>query len=110
MFQRVVFGEVSDFIRGLGHHLTDMTPTEILTLAPLAALVVALGVCPRPLLDLSAIPIAVALEAVDAGSSIQLDPIVPALALGLVALVVALRIASAVRRPEPRPEPSPEAA
>jgi NADH-quinone oxidoreductase subunit M len=110
MFQRVVFGEVSDFIRGLGHHLTDMTPTEILTLAPLAALVVALGVYPRPLLDLSAIPIAVALEAVDAGSPIQLDPIVPALALGLVALVVALRIASAVRRPEPRPEPSPEAA
>jgi NADH-quinone oxidoreductase subunit M len=34
MFQRVAFGEVSDFLKGLGHHLTDMTPTEILTLVP----------------------------------------------------------------------------
>ncbi|MFN8619665.1 MAG: hypothetical protein U0869_02810 [Chloroflexota bacterium] len=23
MYQRVVFGEVSDFLKGLGHHLTD---------------------------------------------------------------------------------------
>ena len=43
MFQRVVFGEVSDFLGGLGHHLTDMTPVEILTLAPLGALVVIFG-------------------------------------------------------------------
>ena len=32
MYQRVVFGELSEFLKGLGHHLTDMTPTEILTL------------------------------------------------------------------------------
>ena len=36
MYQRVVFGELSDFLKGLGHHLTDMTPVEVLTLAPLA--------------------------------------------------------------------------
>ena len=24
MFQRVVFGELSDFLKGLGRHLTDM--------------------------------------------------------------------------------------
>jgi NADH-quinone oxidoreductase subunit M len=52
MFQRIVFGELSDFLRGLGHHLTDMRPVEILTLAPLGALVVALGLFPGLLLEL----------------------------------------------------------
>src|SRR5206468_786457 len=37
MFQRIAFGEISEFFKSLGHHLTDMTPTEILTLAPAAA-------------------------------------------------------------------------
>ena len=35
MYQRVVFGELSDFLAGLGDHLTDMTPVETLTLVPL---------------------------------------------------------------------------
>jgi NADH-quinone oxidoreductase subunit M len=52
MFQRVVFGEVSEFLKGLGHHLTDMTPTEILTLVPLGVLVLAFGVYPALLIDL----------------------------------------------------------
>jgi len=52
MFQRIVFGELSGFLRGLGDHLTDMTPVEILTLAPLGALVVIFGVFPGLLLDL----------------------------------------------------------
>jgi NADH-quinone oxidoreductase subunit M len=52
MFQRVAFGELSAFFKSLGHHLTDMTPTEILTLAPLAALVVAFGLFPGLVLDL----------------------------------------------------------
>ena len=52
MYQRIVFGEVSDFLKGLGHHLTDMTPTEILTLGPLAALVVVFGLFPGLVLDL----------------------------------------------------------
>ena len=52
MFQRVATGDLSDFLRGLGHHLTDMRPVEVLTLAPLAALVVALGLFPGLLLDL----------------------------------------------------------
>jgi len=33
MFQRVAFGSVSDFLRGLGDHLTDMTGVEAVTLA-----------------------------------------------------------------------------
>ena len=35
MYGRVVFGEVSDFLKGLGDHLTDIEPVEILTLVPL---------------------------------------------------------------------------
>ena len=52
MYGRVAFGEVSDFLRGLGDHLTDMTPVEILTLVPLGALVVIFGIQPGLLLDL----------------------------------------------------------
>jgi NADH-quinone oxidoreductase subunit M len=52
MFQRVVFGELSDFLKGLGHHLTDVTPVEVLTLAPLAALTVVFGIFPGLILDL----------------------------------------------------------
>ena len=52
MYQRIVFGEVSPFLESLGHHLTDMTPVEILTLVPLGALVVVFGVQPGLLLDL----------------------------------------------------------
>jgi NADH-quinone oxidoreductase subunit M len=52
MFQRVTFGELSDLLRGLGHHLVDMRPVEILTLAPLAALVVIFGLFPGLLLGL----------------------------------------------------------
>jgi NADH-quinone oxidoreductase subunit M len=52
MFQRIAFGELSDFFRGLGHHLTDMTPVEVLTLAPLAALTVVFGLFPGLVLDL----------------------------------------------------------
>jgi NADH-quinone oxidoreductase subunit M len=52
MYQRMVFGELSDFFKTLGHHLTDMTPVEILTLAPLAALTVVFGLFPGLVLDL----------------------------------------------------------
>jgi NADH-quinone oxidoreductase subunit M len=46
MFQRVGFGPVSEFIAGLGDHMTDMTRTELATVAPLIALVVAFGLFP----------------------------------------------------------------
>jgi NADH-quinone oxidoreductase subunit M len=46
MYQRVFTGPLSPFLKGLGSKLTDVTPTEILTLAPLAALVVIFGVMP----------------------------------------------------------------
>ncbi|MFN8629374.1 MAG: NADH-quinone oxidoreductase subunit M [Chloroflexota bacterium] len=46
MFQRVAFGELSDFLKGLGDHLTDMKPIEAMTLVPLGALVVVFGLFP----------------------------------------------------------------
>jgi NADH-quinone oxidoreductase subunit M len=52
MFQRVAFGEVSDFLKGLGHHLTDMRPVELFTLVPLATLIVVFGLFPGLILTL----------------------------------------------------------
>jgi len=46
MYQRVFTGPLSPFLKGLGSHLTDVAPTEILTLAPLAAMIVVFGVMP----------------------------------------------------------------
>jgi NADH-quinone oxidoreductase subunit M len=74
MFQRVVFGEVSEFIRGLGAHLDDMTPREILTLAPLAALTLVLGVFPALVLDLLHTPVADFLRSVGSGTTAGLVP------------------------------------
>jgi NADH-quinone oxidoreductase subunit M len=51
MFQRVGFGELSDFLRGLGSHLTDMSAVEAVTLLPLAAGIVVLGLFPSLVLD-----------------------------------------------------------
>ena len=52
MYQRVVFGDLSDFLKALGNHLTDMTRVEVLTLAPLVVLAIAFGVHPGLLLEL----------------------------------------------------------
>src|ERR1700690_4150659 len=51
MFQRVAFGNVSAFLKGLGDHLTDITRIEVATLAPLAALIVLFGLFPSLILD-----------------------------------------------------------
>jgi NADH-quinone oxidoreductase subunit M len=72
MQQRVLFGPVSDFLRGLGKHLTDMRPAEVLTLAPLATLTVVLGVYPALVLDLIAGPVRVVLAAVDPAAATAL--------------------------------------
>jgi NADH-quinone oxidoreductase subunit M len=52
MFQRLVFGDLSDFLKGLGHHLTDVRPVEALTLVPLGTLVVIFGLFPGLVIDL----------------------------------------------------------
>jgi NADH-quinone oxidoreductase subunit M len=72
MFQRVVFGETSDFLKGLGTHLTDMKPVEALTLVPLGALVVIFGLYPGLLLDLVQNSVATALAAVSDAAPVAL--------------------------------------
>jgi NADH-quinone oxidoreductase subunit M len=72
MYQRVIFGDLSEFLRGLGHHLTDARPVEILTLAPLGALVVAFGVLPVLVLKLIAPTVGGVLEDVSNGTAMNL--------------------------------------
>ncbi len=57
MFQRVVFGTPSDFLAGLGHHLTDIDRVEVLTLAPLFVLTIIIGVYPALILDFIQAPV-----------------------------------------------------
>jgi hypothetical protein len=99
MYQRIVFGEVSEFLAGLGHHLTDMTPVEILTLAPLAGLVVIFGVQPGLLLNVFGGTVRETLDAVRPAAPIGVPTAVLA---GLIVLIVAGvlgRIGWAVMRP-----------
>jgi NADH-quinone oxidoreductase subunit M len=92
MYQRVAFGEVSDFLRGLGHHLTDMTPVEILTLAPLGALVVVFGVFPGLILDLVAGSVAAVLEDVRDVAPIAIAPETAVIAIAIPIAYVVLRL------------------
>jgi NADH-quinone oxidoreductase subunit M len=92
MFQRLAFGEVSDFFRGLGHHLTDMTPVEILTLAPLGALVVVFGIFPGLLLDLVQGSVASVLDEVRDAAPIAIAPETAAIAIAVPILYVIVRL------------------
>ncbi len=90
MFGRIAFGELSEFFSSLGDHLTDMTPVEILTLVPLAALVVVFGVQPGLLLDLFETTVADTVVAAQAGTPIAIPPaVVAGLLLLLVGAIVA---------------------
>jgi NADH-quinone oxidoreductase subunit M len=90
MYGRIVFGEVSGFIEGLGHHLTDISPVEILTLAPLAGLVVIFGVQPGLMLNLFDSTVTETLTAVRPVRPIDVPQLV---VIGLVGLVVAGAVA-----------------
>jgi NADH-quinone oxidoreductase subunit M len=85
MYGRFTFGELSEFFASLGDRLTDIEPIEILTLVPLATLVVVFGVAPRLLLDLIQGSVDSTLLAVGSGSVITFPTEV---FLGLLALIV----------------------
>ena len=91
MYQRVIFGEVSDFLENLGGHLTDMTPIEVLTLVPLATLVVVFGVQPGLLLNLIQGSVDEFLASARTGQAIPVDPIVVVIGLALIVLLVVAR-------------------
>jgi hypothetical protein len=88
----VVFGELSGFLKGLGHHLTDMTPTEILTLAPLAALTVVFGLFPGLVLDLIRGSVTATLDAVARQGAIEIAPQTALIAIALPILYIVGRM------------------
>ncbi|HEY8868817.1 MAG TPA: NADH-quinone oxidoreductase subunit M [Candidatus Limnocylindrales bacterium] len=92
MFQRLFTGSLSEFLEGLGHHLTDIDPVEILTLAPLAALVVAFGVLPGLVLRLIGDSVGSILADAGSATAIPVAPIYVAVALGAIVAVVVVRI------------------
>jgi hypothetical protein len=92
MYQRIVFGEVSDFFKSLGHHLTDMTPVELLTLGPLAALVVVFGLFPGLVLDLVKGSVTIVLGDVAREGSIALPPQTVVILIALPILYVIGRL------------------
>src|SRR4051812_7285991 len=94
MFQRIIFGELSPFLAGLGDHLFDITPLEILTLAPLAAMVIAFGLFPGILLNIIREPVAETLAEMSQAHAIAVDPSVVAVGVGVVVLLVVLRLLS----------------
>ena len=100
MFQRLATGEVTEFLQGLGSHLTDISPTEILTLAPLGALVVVFGLFPGILLDIMKGSVSRALSDAATGTAIAIDPLFVAIALGALVAVIVVRVATlpSVRR------------
>jgi NADH-quinone oxidoreductase subunit M len=101
MYQRIVFGEVSEFLANLGDHLTDMTPVEIFTLMPLAALTVIFGLQPGLLLDLFPGTVTATLASVQPAAPIEIPTTVVAGFLILVVLVVLARIGWVLLRPRP---------
>jgi hypothetical protein len=106
MFQRLMFGNLSDFLRGIGHHLRDMDPIEILTLAPLAALVVVFGLFPALILDLVGGSVTSVLGDVRAVGPVALPPVVPLAGLAIVAAILIARLVVAAA---PRPVVAPGA-
>ncbi len=110
MFQRVAFGELSDFLKSLGSHLTDIQPIEILTLAPLGALVVIFGLFPGLLLDLVSGTVDTTLADVSTGSAADVPATIVIGALLLVAAGVVARIAYAFATGQGHPTVAPQPA
>jgi NADH-quinone oxidoreductase subunit M len=86
MYQRIAFGEVSDFLAGLGNRLTDIGPVEILTLAPLAGLVVIFGIQPGLLLNVFGGTVRETLDSVRTVAAIEIPT---AVLVGLIVFAVA---------------------
>jgi NADH-quinone oxidoreductase subunit M len=95
MYQRMVFGEVSEFLENLGGHLTDMTPIDILTLVPLATLIVVFGVQPGLLLTLIQGSVDDVLASAETGQAIPLGTEVVVIGLALIVVLVLARTIAA---------------
>jgi hypothetical protein len=90
------FGELSAFFVGFGGHLRDLEPVEILTLVPLATLVVAFGVQPGLLLDLFAGSVTETLDAAAVGAPIAVPGEIVVIAVAVLVVAIGARIAWAL--------------
>jgi hypothetical protein len=97
-----MFGEVSDFLAGLGDHLADISPVEILTLAPLGGLVVIFGIQPGLLLNLFGGTVRETLDAVRPAAAIEIPAAVVVGLVGLAVAGVVARMGWAIMRPSAR--------
>jgi NADH-quinone oxidoreductase subunit M len=97
MYGRLFFGEVSSFLEGLGDHLTDIEPIEILTLVPLATLVVVFGIQPGLLLDLFQGSVVATLESAGAGAAYDVRPELVAVIVVIIVVGILARIAWVLR-------------
>ena len=109
MYGRLIFGEVSAFLEDLGDHLTDMTPVEVLTLVPLATLIVVFGVQPGLLLDLVQASVADLLAAAETGSAVSVGPEVVIAGVAFVAVLILARIGWVLARGGESASPAPAA-
>ncbi len=107
MYGRIVFGEVSDFLAGLGDHLTDISPVEILTLIPLATLVVVFGIQPGLLLDLVQGTVDSTVRAAQSGAAIALDTTTVLVILALIVIGILARLGWAMTHSDATPAPAP---
>jgi hypothetical protein len=99
MYGRIAFGEVSDFLAGLGDQLTDMTPVELLTLVPLGTLVVIFGLQPGLLLNLVSGTVSETLAVVEPSAPILIPSDIVIGVLALVLVLVLARIGWALLKP-----------
>ncbi len=99
MYGRVIFGELSDFLAGLGDHLTDMAPVETVTLVPLGTLVVVFGLQPGLILNLISGSVTGTLDAVRPSSPIAVPTTVVIGVLVLAVLLIVARIGWVLLRP-----------
>jgi len=100
MYGRIVFGEVSEFLANLGDHLTDITPIEILTLVPLATLVVVFGIQPRLLLDLVQGTVTATVLVADQGAAIALDSTSVLVIIALIVVAILARLGWSLMHPD----------
>ncbi len=96
MYQRVVFGELSEFLVGLGGHVYDMTPVELLTLVPLGTLIVLFGLQPGLILTLVQGTVDDTVRAAGHGAPIAVGPEVVLVGVAIVGVLVLARIAAAL--------------
>ncbi len=78
MIQNIIMGDVTDFLKGLGSKLTDVSPIEAATLAPLVVLTVMFGLFPALVLDITQLPATEVLKFVnDAAATASTSGLLP---------------------------------